>query len=137
MSNFTAPTTSRVVIHDSHKEPVVGVAIQLLEVLGHDVMLAKSADQALAAAVSEKADLLVLSLTDHAEQSAALERLAMLAPAQRPNQVAILSDDENESSAPPLQRKLPGTKVHVLVKPIHAHGLLKVIKRVAGVGSLS
>ena len=127
---MSTTATSRVVIHDSHTEPVVGVAVQLLKVLGHDVTLTESPDEALRSATSDRTDLLVLSLTDPADQSAALDRLALLPAASRPQQVAILSDDDSESGVP-LQRKLPDVKVHVFVRPVHAHGLLKVIKRIS------
>ncbi len=130
-----ATTTSRVVIHDSHTEPVVSVAVQLLNVLGHDVALTESADAAISLAMESRTELLVLSLTDHDEQCAALDRLAMLPASARPRQVAILSDDETDSSIPPMQRKLPGVRVHLFVRAIHAHGLLKVIKRIASLAN--
>jgi len=128
---MTTATTSRVVIHDSHTEPVVGVAVQLLNVLGHDVALTESCDAALASAMERRTNLLVLTLTDPSEQSAALERLATCPANVRPQHVAILSDDDDaDSRGLPLQRKLPDVKVHLFVRPVHAHGLLKVIKRI-------
>lgn len=123
-------TRSKVVIHDSHSEPVVGVAVQLLGVLGHDVSLAESAEAALIAARGDRTDLLVLSVTDLDEQRSLLDQLALLSRDQRPRQVAILSDADAEAS-PRMVQSLPDMKVHVFVKPVHALGLLNVIKRLA------
>ena len=120
---------SSVVIHDSHREPVVDVAVQLLSVLGHEVALAESASAAIREASERPTDLLVLSLTDPAEQAQTIDHLATLHPTRRPKQVAILSNDDAETGLG-LQRRLPNVKLHVFVKPIHAMGLLNVIKRI-------
>ena len=123
-------TRSKVVIHDSHSEPVVGVAVQLLSVLGHDVSLAESCDAALSAAREGHTDLLVLSVTDPSEQNSCLDQLALLPRSERPKQVAILSDADAEAN-PRMLPSLPDMKVHIFVKPVHALGLLNVIKRLA------
>ncbi|HEX8323038.1 MAG TPA: hypothetical protein VF595_03915 [Tepidisphaeraceae bacterium] len=125
-------TRSKVVIHDSHQEPVVGVAVQLLSVLGHDVSLVETPDAAMAAAGegTARTDLLVLSVTDSEEQGHRLEQLALLPKARRPRQVAILSDADAETG-PMRPKSLPDVRVHVFVKPVHALGLLNVIKRMA------
>ena len=122
-------TRSAVVIHDSHREPVVGVAVQLLSVLGHAVEVTDSVDAALRAATAHPTELLVLSTTDAAEQSQIIDYLATLPANHRPKQIAILSEEEAETGIG-LQRRLPNVKLHIFVKPIHAMGLLNVIKRI-------
>ena len=125
------PTRSKVVIQDTQREPVINVAAQLLGVLGHDVALVDSPESAVTAASQAKTDLVVLSVKDADEQESHLERIALLPRSERPRQVAILSEAETESTT--LRRTdLPDVKVHVFVKPVHALGLLSVIKRMAG-----
>lgn len=123
-------TRSKVVIQNSSEEPVLGVAMQLLNVLGHDVSLVDSPEAAMNASASSPTDLLVLSVTDPDEQSYALDRIALLPKSQQPKQVAILSDGEGDLDLV-RPRGLPNVKVHVFVKPVHALGLLNVIKRMA------
>lgn len=124
------PNRSKVVIHDSHQEPVVGVAVQLLSILGHDVALVETPDAAMSVAAEGRTDLLVFSVADAEEQGQRLDQLALLPKAQRPRQVAILSDADAETGLlRPLN--LPDVKVHVFVKQVHALGLLNVIKRMA------
>ena len=124
-----SPTRSKVVIQDTQREPVLNVAAQLLGVLGHDVAIVDSSSTAVANAA--QADLVVLSAKDEMEQDAHLERIALLPRSERPRQVAILSEAETEATT--LRRTdLPDVKVHVFVKPVHALGLLNVIKRMAG-----
>ena len=124
------PTRSKVVIQDSQREPVIGVAAQLLGVLGHDVAIVDTPDAAVTAASHGRTDLVVLSVTDAAEQSFQLDKIALLPRSERPRQIAILSEDETEATT--LRRPdLPDVKVHIFVKPVHALGLLNVIKRMA------
>ncbi|MGC4030858.1 MAG: hypothetical protein QM754_03800 [Tepidisphaeraceae bacterium] len=123
---------SKVVIQESQAEPVTGVAVQLLGVLGHDVAVVDTPEAAVhAATTGEPTDLLVLNVTDPDEQSMRLEQLALLPKACRPKQVAILSDAENDEDAPLVRSRAPGLKVQVFVKPVHAMGLLNVIKRLS------
>ena len=124
---ISTPARSKVVLQQSPTEPVIGVAQQLLGGLGHVVELADSPEAAVLAAGRSRADLLVLSVTDPDEQVRHLERLALLPAAVRPKQVAILSD--GTESDPLLARALPGVKVQIFSKAVHALGLLNVVKR--------
>lgn len=123
-------TRSKVVIHQSNQEPVFDVAAQLLDVLGHKVARVSTVERAVEETAEQPTDLLVLSLTDLEDQEQAIQRLALSPAGHRPKQVAILSDAEAEL-APRSLPSVPDMKVHVFVKPVHALGLLNVIKRLA------
>jgi len=124
-------TQSYVVMQDSPEQPAVTIFRQWLEERGHRVKLIDSPEGAIASACgaannASGADLLVLTLTDPSEQAAAIDRLGLMPPSQRPKHVAILSEDEPDVT---LRRRLPGLKLHLLGYPIQALGLLEIAKR--------
>jgi DNA-binding response OmpR family regulator len=125
-----AAATRQIIIHDADAEPAVNVATQLLESVGFDVSLTRTYDEALSLASEGGTELLVLSCSDPVEHGHLLDRLAMLPADNRPEHVAILSD-QVQNDDPLLNRKLTGTELHVLVKPLMAYGLLKIVKHIS------
>ena len=133
MTAVATPVRSRVVLQTNPAEPAVGVAAELLHVLGHAVETAATPEAAIVAVGPGRAALLVLSVTDADEQRQSLERLALLPHTLRPLRVAFLTEEDAET-APLLRRALPGVKVTVFVKPVHALGLLDLVKRLDATG---
>ncbi|HEX8342883.1 MAG TPA: hypothetical protein VF624_18415 [Tepidisphaeraceae bacterium] len=127
MTTATPPTTPTVVIFDPHHEPAVPVSAELLRGAGHGVLQADSLDAALAAVARGGVELLVLSAPAAADHAPTLDRIALL-PA-RVGVIALLSDAVADDDLF-LRRKVPASKIVVLAGPIHAHGLLKVIRQV-------
>lgn len=116
-----------VVIQSNPAEPATAILEQWLDSRGHHVRQAATAEAAIACCAGGATDLLVLSLIDPADQSAAIDRIGLMPAAARPKHVAILGDDEPDLA---LRRRLPGVKFHLLGQPIHTLGLLDVVRRI-------
>lgn len=76
----------------------------------------------------EPADLVVVD-ADRAGQREFVSRLSSLPADQQPRQLAIFSDTLDDSLAT-LSHKLSPARVHVLLKPLHMHGLLGVLRHI-------
>jgi response regulator of citrate/malate metabolism len=107
---------------DSYSLP----AYRLLSDLGHDVTPTDSTDQVFAMLQNDGADLLVVD-ADKPEQRAVVNRLGELPADQQPREVAIFSDSQDEAISS-LAHKLSAARVHVLLKPLHMHRLLGVLR---------
>lgn len=107
---------------------VTDVAGQMLANAGYDVVPVPTTDALFERLANNKVELLVLGGTSD-DSNMILDRLATLPDCQRPQRVAILTDDLGADSTP-LNRKLPGTKVYLLVTPLHAYGLLNIVRRI-------
>jgi len=101
---------------------------RLLGGLGHNVTRARSPEQAMQILADEAVDLLVVDITNGKENRLLVNRLADLPVASRPHELAIFSDHADDSLTG-LRQKISGTHVHVLLKPLHMHGLLKVLRQ--------
>lgn len=101
---------------------------RLLNELGHEIATAHSAQEAVQLLQHDRADLVVVD-SDRAGEQDFVTRLNGLPADQQPRQVAILSDvlDENLKS---LAAKVQRSRVHVLLKPLHMHGLLGVLRTI-------
>jgi len=77
---------------------------------------------------TEAVDLLVVDITNGKENRLLVNRLAELPAESRPHELAIFSDHADDSLTG-LRKKIAGTHVHVLLKPLHMHGLLKVLRQ--------
>lgn len=107
---------------DSHS------AYRLLNEMGHEVSTAASADEALELLRNDHADLVIVDSDDTGRRDL-VARLTDLPSDQQPRQVAIFSetlDDALNSLANKLQR----SRVHVLLKPLHMHGLLGMLRNI-------
>jgi DNA-binding NtrC family response regulator len=103
---------------------------RLLNELGHDVSVTPSAQRAVQWLQSDRADLVVVD-SDRAGQTDFVSRLASLPADQQPRQIAIFSDAMDESLTH-LAERVQRSRVHVLLKPLHMHGLLKVLRSIEG-----
>src|SRR4051812_32124738 len=103
-------------------------AYRLLNDLGHDVSAADSADEAVEMLQQDQTDLVVVD-ADSPNQREMVSRITELPPEQQPRQLAIFSDALDESLSA-LLRKLSPARVHVLLKPLHMHGLLGVLRNI-------
>lgn len=125
-------TLKAVVVHDEASEAYAVPAYRLLSDLGHDVTPTGSAERAIDALRHARADLLVID-ADAAERADVVLGLAALPADQQPAEVAIFSDVIDESLAR-LVAGLKRPRVHMLLKPLHMHGLLGVLRRIESKG---
>jgi len=124
-----SPTSLRVVIlpaPDAHPDDTP--TRRLLGGLGHNVSRARSPEQARQMLLAEAVDLLVVDITNAKENQQLIHQLADLPMESRPHELAIFSDHADEFLSG-LRKKVGGTHVHVLLKPLHMHGLLKVLRQ--------
>jgi DNA-binding NtrC family response regulator len=103
-------------------------AYRLLNELGHEVEVTDSNDQALGLLRSDRADLVVID-ADYTGRSDFIARLSKLPSDEQPMQVAIFSEAVDEGLTLLVDRLQRG-KVHVLLKPLHMHGLLNVLRSI-------
>lgn len=124
MTAALPPVRSKIVVQGDANAPALRMTVQLLDRSGHAVEHAPTPEAAVAAAV--RADLLVLSLPDADTPDHWLDRLALLPAAERPRRVAILTEAE---ALPLSRRRLTDLPTTVLTRPVHAVGLLNLVKR--------
>jgi CheY-like chemotaxis protein len=101
---------------------------RLLNELGHDVTITPSAQQAVQFLQSDRADLVVVD-SDRLGQNDFISRLAALPADQQPRQIAIFSDAIDQSLSA-IAGKVQRSRVHMLLRPLHMHGLLKVLRSI-------
>jgi hypothetical protein len=110
---------------------------RLLADLGHDVTSILSLDDAVRAMHEDPVDLLVIeepARADAALRERCLQQIRSLPLDKQPLEVAIFSD----RPAPPDASRHHGTpRVHVLLKPLHVHGLLHVIRHLRSRATMS
>ena len=103
---------------------------RLLADLGHEITSTNTLEEALRLMREEDAtDLLILEEPPTAEASfreEELRQIRSLPVSQQPRDVAIFSDRPREFRS---TRSSAVPRVHVLVKPLHMHGLLQVIRQ--------
>jgi CheY-like chemotaxis protein len=119
-------TLRAILLHHHAGESYSLPAYRLLSDLGHDVTSTDSADQVFEMLRHDRTDLLVVD-ADKPEQRAVVDRLSDLPPEQQPREVAIFSDALHEALSS-LSYKLSAARVHVLLKPLHMHRLLGVLR---------
>lgn len=97
--------------------------------MGHDVAETDSASRAVQILQQERADLVVID-ADRDEQELFFDSINALPASQQPRQVAIFADAaEQPHRQPP---RLGSVNVQVLLKPLHVHGLLGILRRIEG-----
>jgi hypothetical protein len=102
---------------------------RLLADLGHEITSTSTLDEALRLMQEETTDLLILEEPPKAEAALREEELRQihsLPPSQQPREVAIFSDRPKDYRS---TRHSGAPRIHVLVKPLHMHGLLQVIRQ--------
>jgi CheY-like chemotaxis protein len=118
----------RTVIFNHETDAPISPEYRLLNQLGHEVATAGSAQEAVQLLQTEHTDLVVVD-ADAAEQQEFVNRLNDLPAEQSPRQVAIFTDAIDDSLTS-LVRRLERTRVHVLMRPLHMHGLLGVLRSI-------
>ena len=105
---------------------VDGPTHRLLTGLGHEVTTLSTLSEALHQMREEPVDLLILEDAPGSDREQQLEQIRALPAGRRPLEVAIFSDRADESN----RLQTTGTpRVHLLLKPLHMHGLLQVIRQ--------
>jgi len=103
---------------------------RLLADLGHEITSTSTLDEALRLMQGEEAtDLLILEEPPKADadlREEEIRQIRSLPPTQQPREVAIFSDRPKEYRS---TRHSDAPRIHVLVKPLHMHGLLQVIRQ--------
>ncbi|HEY7089298.1 MAG TPA: hypothetical protein VH518_14470, partial [Tepidisphaeraceae bacterium] len=102
---------------------------RLLSDLGHDVTAIGSTDGMMEILQRDKADLLVVD-ADRPERQEVVNRIGELPADQQPRQIAIFSDSVEDETLATLVHRITGAKVHVLLKPLHIHRLLGVLRHI-------
>ena len=127
--NMTAQdqlTLKAILLHTQASDSYSLPAYRLLSDLGHDVTQTDSTDQVFEMLQSDGADLLVVD-ADRTEQRAVVNRLSDLPADQQPRQIAVFCDSLDDLLSG-LVHKLTPARVHVLLKPLHMHRLLGVLR---------
>lgn len=123
-------TLKTVILHNVAADAYGLASYRLLNDLGHDVSTTESADQAMELMQHDRPDLVIID-ADPARQVEFVNRLTDLPSDQQPRQVAIFSDTIDASFSTKVQN-LGREKVHVLLKPLHMHGLLNILRNIEG-----
>jgi CheY-like chemotaxis protein len=120
--------TFRSVILPAESAPSIYRAEELLSDLGHEVAAARSPQHALSLLEQDQTDLLIVDISDSARNRAFVAELSDLPASLRPRQVAIFSEDMDETLRG-LRARLKPSKLHIFLKPLHMHGLLSVLRQ--------
>jgi DNA-binding response OmpR family regulator len=131
MSTMTAQeqsTLRALLVHTEVADADSHSAYRLLNQLGHDVHSAATADEAVEMLQNDRADLVIVDSDDSGRRDF-VTRLMSLPTDQQPLQIAIFSDALDEALAG-LTRQLQRSRVHVLLKPLHMHGLLGMLRAI-------
>lgn len=76
----------------------------------------------------EAVDLMVVDITNSQANRQFIQNLTDVPMNCRPHELAIYSDHADDSLTG-LRKKIIGTHVNVLLKPLHMHGLLKLLRK--------
>ena len=119
----------KTLIFHGHSADALGLPeYRLLNELGHDVSTTDSTGQARELLLNDRGDLVVID-TDRSGQHEFVSCLSALPADQQPRQVAIFCDGVDESLAA-LLNGMKRSQVHVLIKPLHLHGLLGILRKI-------
>ena len=128
MATLDQVATRTIFVHPNSDPANLWPTHRLLADLGHEVTSKSTLEEALRLMREDPIDLLILEEPPKSPASVreqALQQIRALPMAQRPREVAIFSDRPGE----PDQSRQTGTpRVHVLLKPLHMHGLLQILR---------
>jgi CheY-like chemotaxis protein len=123
-------TGLRAVILPADRNPTgESITGRLLTDLGHSPMPAASPAHALSLLREEPTDLLIVDVTNSSENSSFVQKLVDLPLADRPRQISVFSDVMSDSLRT-LSKQFDPAHVHILLKPLHVHGLLQVLRQI-------
>jgi DNA-binding NtrC family response regulator len=127
--------TLRAVVLPAEMTTAASRAERLLTEYGHEVASAQTPEQALGL-LQDDTDLLIVDVCNSAINKEFVNHLADMPAAARPRSVVVFADrvDENLSA---MRKRLGASRWHVLLKPLHMHGLLNVLRQLDGVDSLA
>jgi DNA-binding NtrC family response regulator len=100
---------------------------RLLADLGHFPAPAASPDDALKLLRQEPTDLLIVDITNSRENATLLQKIADMPLADRPRQISVFSDVMSDQLRK-LRQKFDPDQLHILLKPLHVHGLLQLLR---------
>jgi DNA-binding response OmpR family regulator len=123
-----APSALRAVIFQDSRATTSGQTLKLLNELGHDVHSTATADEALAVLSETSTDLVVIDALPGHEKRRLVTEIGCLPADKRPRQIAIFCDRIDDYLSD-LRRQL-APQVHVMLKPLHLHGLLSLVKSI-------
>ncbi len=121
-------TLRAVILPSGYPMPEEAPTNKLLSDLGHTVVSAATADEALGLLKNDPTDILVIDVTDSPENRNLIDRLGELPTGRRPKELAIFSE-RSEERFRKLKAIIAPSHVHVFLKPLHMHGLLNVLRR--------
>jgi CheY-like chemotaxis protein len=120
----------RAVILPADRNPTgESITGRLLSDLGHTTEPAASPDHALRLLKQEPTDLLIVDVTDSRENATFVQKLVELPLADRPRQISVFSDVMTDSLRK-LRKQFDPAHVHILLKPLHVHGLLHLLRQI-------
>jgi hypothetical protein len=116
-----------IIFHGADTDAEGMSAFRLLSDLGHSVTPTHSTQDASRLLGDGDADLLIVYVHS-AEEGRLVDWLSDIPSESRPREVAIVSD-QSENAASRLRSKFGPARVHVLLKPLHVHGLLNIVRQ--------
>jgi DNA-binding response OmpR family regulator len=132
MATLTQTTTRTIFVHPNSDPANLWPTHRLLADLGHEVSSMSTLEDALRVMREDPVDLLILEEPPKADPSVreyALQQIRSLPPSQQPRDIAIFSDRPGTSDH---SRQSGAPRIHVLLKPLHMHGLLHVVRQLRG-----
>jgi hypothetical protein len=127
--NAQEHTTLRAIILPSgYQLPDDAPTNRLLMDLGHTVLSASTAEQAMRLLRDDPTDILIVDVTDSPENRRLIDQLGELPADSRPRELAIFTE-RSEDRFRRLKAVVAPAHVHVFLKPLHMHGLLSILRR--------
>jgi response regulator of citrate/malate metabolism len=122
-------TLKTIILHNQPGDSFSIPTYRLLNDLGHDVATSMTSDQVMEMLQHDGADLVVVD-ADRSEQREFVSRLNDIPDDHQPKQVAIISDAVDDSLTALVHKLHHAASVHELLKPLHMHGLLKMLRNI-------
>jgi CheY-like chemotaxis protein len=129
MATLDQVVTRTIFVHPNSDPTNLWPTHRLLADLGHEVTSTSTLEEALRLMRDDPTDLLILEEPSAPEanfREQGLDQIRSLPPSRQPREVAIFSD----RPAPPVRaRQFDSPRVHILLKPLHMHGLLQIVRQ--------
>lgn len=127
MAAIDRPALRMVVLHGDEMGGF-SPAARMIEDRGHHVMATAHAQEAIAALMHGDAiDLMVIDLSA-VTRPAVIESIKEMPLSSRPRQIAIFADLSDERLRTVREKLLP-SRVSVLLRPLHLHRLLTILRK--------
>jgi DNA-binding response OmpR family regulator len=132
MATLERVATRTIFVHPNSDPANLWPTHRLLADLGHEVTSTSTLEEALRLMRDDPTDLLILEEPPKSEASfreEELKQIRSLPASLQPREVAIFSD---RPGAADRVRPTGVPRVHILVKPLHMHGLLQIVRQLSG-----